>query len=294
MRLLLIIIALFIPQALFAADVSLYVQNDTVSVGDLVSIDMRVTSFDRVNAVVGQLDFDDELFAVVEINDGGSVVPLWVKRPLEREYGTVSFSGIVPGGFIGADQVIFTVVLRALRAGDSALTLRDLRVLLHDGFGTDAPVVVDNTVLSVHDSVTVNPSFDQSVSDITPPEYFRPHLFTHGDVHGGRISIAFQAQDKGVGVDAYYVKEYGRLWQKHFVRWRYAESPYVLLDQSQQSYIAVMAVDKQGNKRVVYMEPENKRPNSVWLLAAFCSALVCVGILLYLVYGRKRSLLSHF
>jgi hypothetical protein len=249
-----ILCSFFVSQAALAADVSVYTNADTVIAGDIVAVTIRLTSFERTNAVTGNVWFDANRFSVVSINHGQSVVTLWVSRPLERELGVVSFSGITPGGFQGADGDLFTIYLQAKQTGTTTISLHDMRVLAHDGLGSDLPVTLNPVTIRIREGVADTATFGDD-QDTVPPEYFSPQIIESPDINDGKISLIFTAQDKGVGVDTYYIKEYRYLWQRPFVRWRYAESPYVLSDQTQQSYITVKAVDKNGNERVVVVLP---------------------------------------
>ena len=113
-----------------------------VEVGDTVVFGVMVKSNVPVNAFASELIFDTIRFDVTGINYNTSIANLWVEEPwYNRANNSVYFAGgtTQTDGFIGTDELM-RVTLRAKAAGETVLTLRNTRVLAHDGLGKDVPL----------------------------------------------------------------------------------------------------------------------------------------------------------
>lgn len=114
----------------------------TIAVGDTTDISVVVESPVAVNAFSGEVVFDSNVFEVASISYNTSIANLWVEEPwYNRSDNSVYFAGgtTAPGGFTGRGALL-TISLRALQPGDVEVALEDIRILLHDGLGTDAEI----------------------------------------------------------------------------------------------------------------------------------------------------------
>lgn len=128
----------------------------TYEQGDTFDITVEVSSGQQVNVFGGEVHFSPELLTVESISYNTSVADLWAEKPWhENGEGVVHFAGgtTYPGGFIGTDELL-TITFKSEAAGSDAIALRNVRILLHDGLGTDADVP---------------PSIDRIIT-IDPPE----------------------------------------------------------------------------------------------------------------------------
>ncbi len=111
-------------------------------VDDSFTVSLEVHADVPVNVFKGILDFDHTHLQVVRIDYNTSIADLWAEEPwYENGNGTLSFIGGTtrPGGFTGTESLI-TVTFTTITPGDARLALRDVRILRHDGLGTEAAV----------------------------------------------------------------------------------------------------------------------------------------------------------
>ena len=278
--------------------------------GDTFLIPIRIdTEGDCINAVDVSLQYDTDLLTAVDLGRGQSIITLWTQRPtIDKEAGTVSFSGGVPGGYCG--RVIgdpgLTNILGYLVVQVNNLTnettyaqvqISRAQVLQNDGRGTPLPTTIRGATveLSATSSQGVNEWLDIVRGDTVAPELFEIVLHTEPSIERGKYYIIFTTVDKQSGIDHYEVLEtdpnrFGFLtWAFRKSHWIVAESPYILRDQSLRSTIMVKAVDKAGNERIVtYKPPESliKKP----FLGDLIGIILLIGIIviLYLLYRITR------
>jgi hypothetical protein len=269
------------PNSVFAAVfVTSQVSQTDLRPGETTEYLVKLLATTSVNALEGTITFDANHLKVERIDDGGSVVALWVRKPTERDAGEISFSGIMPGGIRGEELVLFRVQFRAFATGTTDILWSNMRVLAHDGRGTDLAVVTTPVRLAILEDGASSPVAIES--DNFPPEVFTPVVGTDAAVAGGLTYIVFATADKGTGVAAYYVREYRSPWLRMFVRFRQATSPYVLEDQSGQSFVEVKAVDYAGNERVILARAGSDRlPYMLW-------AGTVVLLVFFFAIRRKR------
>jgi hypothetical protein len=276
-----------IPNSVFAAVfVTSQVSQTDLRPGETTEYLVKLLATTSVNALEGAITFDTKHLSVDRIDDGSSVVALWVRKPTERDVGEISFSGIIPGGIRGEEFVLFRVQFRALATGTTDILWSNLRVLAHDGRGTDVSVVT--TPVSVMILNEVASSSVELVSDTLPPEVFTPVVGTDAAVADGQTYIAFATTDKGAGVAAYYVREYRSPWLRTFARFRLATSPYILEDQTGQSFVEVKAVDYAGNERIVLALAGHSRPPYI----AWCGVLALFALLLAVRFKKRVAVTS--
>jgi hypothetical protein len=111
----------------------------TVAIGGTTSVAVMVSSNTPVNAYTGEIEFDSDRFSVLAIEYNTSIADLWVEEPWHnRADNTIYFAGgtTARGGFTGRGELL-RVTLQAERPGDSAIRLRNPRILAHDGLGSD-------------------------------------------------------------------------------------------------------------------------------------------------------------
>ena len=252
-----LLIFILIPaKPVIAAEFFFKAEREEIGIGDEVRIDLLFSSNENINAFEGKLTFSSNLFDLKDIQEGNTIINLWIERPQAIE-NQIIFSGITPGGFKGENGLIFSVFFRAKKAGTAVLNIDQAAALLHDGIGTEAELSVTDFNLLIKEDVEVIP-VDRAI-DTTPPEPFFPQVARDPNLFDGKWFLVFATQDKDSGIDYYAVhesrqkKDVARISVKN---WTEAESPYLLKDQELRSYIFVKAVDKAGNERIAVVQPE--------------------------------------
>ena len=131
--------------------------------GDTFTVQILATSEIPVNAFKGTVRFNEGVLAVENIDYNTSLADLWAETPwYENGAGTISFAGGTtrPGGFTGSETLL-TITFKAHTVGDSNLILGDTQVLMHDGFGTEAPLkdyVETLFIVAAHETPTTTPT----------------------------------------------------------------------------------------------------------------------------------------
>jgi hypothetical protein len=243
------------------------------------------TEGESVNALEGELEIPGEL-GTTNLGDGGSVVSFWLDPPV-LEGSRVRFSGLIPGGYSGANGTLFKLRILPEREGSFPLVFHDVKFYLNDGAGSEARATGTTPVLEVSPDAAAG----SMKEDRDPPESFLPELARAEGEFGGRWFLAFATADKGSGMDHYEVMEVSHaLWGRTPSAWTIAASPYVLQDQSLGSDLYIRAVDKAGNFRIVSI-PARPRSNQQWLYVALVLGLVCLMVMwrAYRAYRTWRS-----
>lgn len=242
---LLIGILVLLPSLTHAATLQFVPEKSISGVGQEVRVSVTLsTDNTEVNAIEGSVVIPPTL-SVVRVEDGNSLVTLWLKRP-SIEGQLLSFSGVTPGGYAGQNGRVFAFVAKVAKEGSSALTFSNVQLLKNDGLGT---VIGTNGVplsLSIRGRAD---DVSSTMSDDVRPETFVPTIGKDELLFDGRSFVAFTTQDKGVGIDYYTVQESTSRIGLWFATKVTAESPYVLQNQNDGVYVRVTAYDKEGNAR---------------------------------------------
>ncbi|MEK7639283.1 MAG: dockerin type I domain-containing protein [Patescibacteria group bacterium] len=112
----------------------------TIAVGEDFKVDIIVESREPVNVFKGLLSFDPTVLAITSIDYNTSAADLWAERPwFSNGEGTLNFIGGTtrPGGFTGTEKLI-SITFTAKASGKAKMVMTDVRILKHDGLGTDS------------------------------------------------------------------------------------------------------------------------------------------------------------
>lgn len=107
--------------------------NETFSVKVLVDADTPV------NVFKGDIEFDADYLEINSIDYSDSVADLWTTEPwYSNGEGTLNFAGGTTkiGGFTGTDTVIL-INFTTKKVGSAKVKFSDIRILKHDGLGSD-------------------------------------------------------------------------------------------------------------------------------------------------------------
>lgn len=138
------------------ADMRLQPNSGTLVVDETLVVQVVVEAATPVNVFKGLLTFDPARLVIERIDYNTSIADLWAERPwYSNGAGTLNFIGgtTKPGGFTGTDTLI-TVTFRARQPGDAKITFADVRILKHDGLGSDANVATPIDSLFTVETVT--------------------------------------------------------------------------------------------------------------------------------------------
>lgn len=243
-----------LPLLTFAAEIRVDGKNREVKAGEQFTATIFLNTEESINALEGQIAFPVDLLELVEIQSGNSIINFWIDKP-KVESDKIFFSGIIPGGFIGKNGPILSMLFQARKPGDGSIAIRDIKVLKNDGAGSTAAAIPSDFQFSIVEKTSAVVSKKEKDREL--PETFRPEVARDESLFDGKWFLVFATQDKASGVDHYEVKELRQRIFTLFQKWSWAESPYVLKDQELRSFTFVKAIDKAGNTRVVKLMPQN-------------------------------------
>lgn len=107
-----------------------------------------------INAAEGVISFDPTTTEILSINKAGSVLNLWIEEPsFSNATGKVSFNGgAVTPGYTGSAGHLFSITVRAKKAGGAGFTFQDVSIRQNDGAGTNVLTGQTNSTVSVTSS----------------------------------------------------------------------------------------------------------------------------------------------
>lgn len=295
--------------------------------GDTKTVALRIDTDEGecVNTVDAVVTYDASIRAE-DISRGNSILKLWVEDPVinEAEH-TITFAGGIQNGYCGRvpgdpslTNIIAEIVFRSpgfsIGGSGEAEPVAHIgfgdatRVLLNDGFGTEAALRTEGAVLTLMSTPGSAPSDewkDTVQQDTTPPASFAITLARDEVAFSNQFFIAFNSQDKQSGIDHYEVMEepieelYTFKWGRGDAPWVTAESPYVLVDQSLNSTIRVKAIDKAGNETIATFVPEEAlrsvSESRMLTIGIFgIVTLIVIGVLVYVVVRRQKRIIESY
>lgn len=249
-----------------------------------------------VNAAQGTFLYDPAQLTPVAVRYGNSILRYWVQPPsLPETSGEIPFIGGLPyPGFIGNGGPIMSVVFRAEGSNtDTALSFAsDAQAILNDGQGTAADTQAEAMTIALVERkaaiCSTAPERKDVFEDSTQPEPFDVIIAQSEKAFSGEYFAAFDAVDKGTGIDHYEVRE-SSLYQS--TPWFNTSSPYHLQTQGGQVLVEVRAVDGAGNMRYASASQEltpTAKPfgvESVLLIAAAFS----IGAFIFFLCKKKKK-----
>ncbi len=236
--LLLIFSLLLLPASVFAVNLEVVLEKNTINQGEFFSATIFLnTEGELINAIEGDLKYDSKLLSIENINTGASFVNFWVEKPEKKTPGTVHFSGITPGGITTNKGEVFKIIFRANAFGQASLVLNNVSLFLNDGQGSYVKTNINNTSIQINKGSGEVKDF--LVSDTVAPESFSLSRSKDQGLFDNKYFIAFSTTDKGSGVDHYKVCEVFYCYD--------ASSPYLLKNQTPFYHISVKAYDVNNN-----------------------------------------------
>lgn len=245
----------FVAGATSAATLYFSPAKGDFSQSETLVVDLKInTENQSINTVEGYIKFSPEIFDLEKISDGSSIISFWVKKP-ESGAGSIAFSGVIPGGYLGQDGLLARIFLRPKKEGLGILEIESSsKVLLNDGLGTEAKLKFTSASFNIiKPGIAPLKPKNQIVPVITkdtePPEAFSPQIARDLNIFDGKWFLVFATQDKGSGIDFYNVCEGDN--EKCVI----ASSPYLLKNQALNKKIFVKAFDKAGNEKIALLQP---------------------------------------
>ena len=114
----------------------------TTEVGETFTVHVVVTSAIPVNVFKGSIIFDPNVLYIETIDYNTSIADLWAELPwYSNGDGTMNFIGgtTKQGGFTGEGTLV-SIRFRAKSVGEAQVSMSEVRILKHDGLGSEAAV----------------------------------------------------------------------------------------------------------------------------------------------------------
>lgn len=149
------------------ADMRLEPLNGTTKVGETFTVNVVVSSAVPVNVFKGSIIFDSNVLYIETIDYNTSIADLWAELPwYSNGDGTMNFIGgtTKEGGFTGEGTLV-SIKFRAKSIGVAHVSMNEVRILKHDGLGSDAQVKESiDAIFAVEDELLENETIVQKTA----------------------------------------------------------------------------------------------------------------------------------
>lgn len=293
-----IVYAILAPVTAHGASLTLSSGTSTVSANREVKLILQLDPEGKsVNAIEGRITISGN-YSIQKVIEGNTIINLWIQKP-ELKNSEVVFSGIIPGGYTGnlaagwdgyKPGTILELYIIPRSVGQIGAVLKNARVLLNDGRGTEAPLTAHNFSASVGGETGITTAAPEQKS-AQPPNHFMPRIFRDPNVLDNKWLVAFATTDEQSGIDHYEIKEqYSGLDIRQFFtisKWIVAQSPYKLENQERNNYVFVKAVNHENNaviERIAPTAPVLWYENYiVWVI------IIVFVVSMYLIYQARKN-----
>jgi len=269
------------------------ISSEMVEIGRGQQIEVSVyldTDSEVINALEGSIDIPEAL-GMVEVRTGNSFISLWTEKP-NMDNGTLSFAGIVPGGFRAVNGFLFSLILDAQSLSENVIISgQNIAVFLHDGKGSKVVSESNDLALNIRRDIPVV-SLIKDQGDREAPEIFTPIVTKNPALFDGDYFLVFSAQDKHSGIQQYEIRE--SKWpvlNKTKGIWGIASSPHRLEDQTRESFIYIRAIDHSGNIRVVSLAPEKTSGYRILIILILGLLVIVLSVRSYFLRKKHDELL---
>ena len=281
----------FLPTTTFGARIYFEPQEATVGTEGTFFVAVLLDSReDTINALSVSIDVPEE-FVPTDTRDGDSIISLWIDKPKwNEETRKLTFSGLIPGGFLGTYAHLLTIELSPTgRPGNSILSFDSEETILLRNSANAEEVTLDLESITLL-VIKGKENLPVVIIDTDPPEGFVPFITGYKQAFDGNYVVVFSTQDKKSGICCYFVAEMrGREVHDYTgLTWKEAESPYTLEDQSLRSFVYVKAIDKESNETIAIVSPQSTV--SGYVMSHFIGILITIAVVLIstLIYVRRR------
>ena len=117
--------------------ISLNISSSEVAPESLFEVRILVSSEKEINAFDIELEYSPELFSFERTSTARSVVSLWKSLPFSDGDGTINLVGGSITPWSGANNEIITLIFKARREGTASFRVKNSRLALADGLGTN-------------------------------------------------------------------------------------------------------------------------------------------------------------
>lgn len=164
------IIALSLGSEVHAASLSLSPAASKVSVGNIVSLKVFVSTQGKsINNTESEIQFPSDLLEVLSISKNASIFSLWVEDPkFSNSTGKITLNGGIPNpGYIGERGEVISVTFKAKKSGTASVFFSDSAVRQNDGLGTDILTNKQGSVITIESAAKLEvPAVNTSSNNV--------------------------------------------------------------------------------------------------------------------------------
>lgn len=281
---------LFFPLSIISAQsIELQSEDGTFAIGDSFLIKVILNSNgNQINSLGGIISIPSDLFDVVAIETGNSLISLWTESPkyIENE-GKINFSGGLIGGYSGTSEPVFSFILQAKKEGSGKIFFEEFDAFLNDGKGTLlSPIKIENFDYIINKKSVGGTRTYFYEEDLNAPEIVALKIGHDPFIEEDKTFISFFATDKDSGILKFEIEE--KPWLISFFGykkvWSDAKNPQILKYQNWISTIKVRAVDVKGN----IAEKTIIKPLKMNSLYYFSIMLLTLLAFIFYIKAKKR------
>ena len=148
----LVLLSVGAPRSLFAAEITFHVLPPVESSGNATVVEIRIDPHaKKLNVVEGTLTLSGAVSdtALVQIENGQSILPIWPIAPLySTSTKSVNFTGGVPNGF-DTEGLLFRMRISSMVPGDLTISYSSGSAYLNDGKGTKESITSKPQVIHI-------------------------------------------------------------------------------------------------------------------------------------------------
>ena len=270
----LLLLAIAIPQGIFASELRINPVDSTVNQGEFVFVDIELNATEAVNAFSGDIVFDSEYLQLDRLLDGTTIISNWIERPELIEGNKIRMAGIITGGWYGTEARLLRLVFMTKKEGVTVVKAESLELLRHDGVGSEAQIIPVDAKITITGVDDGNAATAIQEADVYPPSLTFHDIVTIHAVDGKRRALITEFSDSEGGVESVQVSVAGREWEDVL-------GPYIFDNSWWRREVLVKAVDRSGNEEVFDVGP-------VGWLTWWHGIVVVIIIYLCFLFIRKK------
>ncbi len=245
---------------------------------------------ENINALSGEIVIVSGKGTITEIRDGDSIISAWIERPEIKE-NKIVFAGIIPGGFSGMyssaakePQPGLLMKFGISTEGPDEVIIGTKNLQAYSGSGDTATIKAEPDALTISFSKKTVTSDAGLVNDARQPIFTDFTVTKLNNETKGWFAV-FNAEDRDSGIDYFEIQETYKSVPE-INAWHKVTSPYKLEDQQRRHSIFIKAVDRNGNEKIVKINPNSLSPyeQGAWGVAL----LIAIGIVLLILKRRRK------
>jgi len=275
----LIIFPLFFNKAI-ASNTYLRPSKDSVGLNEQFYVDLFVNPQDKsINTISGTISLSNNNLDLLRIEDGKSIINLWIKKP-KSDNNVIDFAGLITNGFDGVvnpfdnnklDGNILRLVFESKTPGTTEFDLSSVKINLNDGLGTEISIPSSRNNIIIED---FNNDVNYKNTDKESPELYA-YITRNENLFDNNYVLIFDAKDSSSGIKEVLVKEGSGDWVE-------ANSPYLLSNQNLTKEVSIKAVNFSGQNTIKNIYPNNN--NSLLTISIIATIFVILALLIKFIF----------